>query len=187
MTDLSGNHRHTRVEVSKRTRFEVFKRDGFTCQYCGAHPPSVVLECDHIVPVAEGGQNDMDNLVTACFSCNRGKAAVMLDVVPQSLAQKAAEVAEREEQLRGYAEILEAKRQRLEDQTWGVMGLLYPGQDRVPRESFNSARKFIEKLGFHAVYEAAEIALAGPAYGKRMFSYFCGVCWNKVRESEGGK
>lgn len=178
--------KNTRVPLSKRTRFEVFKRDGFCCQYCGAHPPGVVLECDHIVPVAEGGQNDMDNLITACFDCNRGKSDVSLQVVPQSLTEKASEVAEREEQLRGYSQVMESKRQRLEDETWKVLGLLYPGQDSVPRDSFNSTRSFIEKLGFHSVYEAAEIALAGPCYGKRIFRYFCGVCWNRVREL-GGK
>lgn len=173
-----------RKSLSKRARFEVFKRDGFTCQYCGAHPPAVVLECDHVVPVAEGGGNEMDNLVTSCMDCNRGKAAVSLNVVPQSLAEKAAQIAEREEQLRGYSAVLEARRERLEDETWRVMELLYPGKETVPRESFNSVQKFIEKLGVHAVLEAGDIALAGPARGKRVFLYFCGVCWNRVRALE---
>lgn len=44
-----------RKAISKKTRFDVFKRDGFTCQYCGAHPPEVVLHIDHIIAVAEGG------------------------------------------------------------------------------------------------------------------------------------
>ena len=37
-----------RVPMSKKMRFDVFKRDGFQCQYCGSTPPSVVLEVDHI-------------------------------------------------------------------------------------------------------------------------------------------
>lgn len=41
-----------RKALSNRTRFEVFKRDKFTCQYCGAKAPDVVLQCDHIVAVA---------------------------------------------------------------------------------------------------------------------------------------
>ena len=64
-----------RKAISKKTRFEVFKRDGFTCQYCGAHPPQAILHVDHIVPVAEGGGNEDTNLVTACDHCNLGKAA----------------------------------------------------------------------------------------------------------------
>lgn len=47
-----------RVPISKALRFEVFKRDSFTCQYCGRSAPEVVLEVDHIVPVSKGGTND---------------------------------------------------------------------------------------------------------------------------------
>ena len=62
-----------RKPLSKAVRFEVFKRDKFTCQYCGASAPEVLLEVDHIKPVAKGGTDDMLNLVTACRACNRGK------------------------------------------------------------------------------------------------------------------
>jgi len=57
----------------------VFKRDRFTCQYCGAKAPDAVLNCDHVHPVAEGGTNDILNLVTACEACNGGKGARLLD------------------------------------------------------------------------------------------------------------
>lgn len=63
-----------RVSISKKDRFEIFKRDSFKCQYCGKSAPEVVLEVDHIVPVSKGGDNEMFNLVTACFDCNRGKS-----------------------------------------------------------------------------------------------------------------
>lgn len=62
-----------RKPLSKKIRFEVFKRDSFTCQYCGRMAPDVILEVDHINPVANGGENDMMNLVTSCRDCNRGK------------------------------------------------------------------------------------------------------------------
>ena len=62
-----------RKSISKKTRFEVFKRDSFTCQYCGRMAPDVVLEVDHINPIANGGDDDIMNLVTSCFDCNRGK------------------------------------------------------------------------------------------------------------------
>ena len=64
----------SRKPISKKLRFEVFKRDSFTCQYCGKSAPSVVLEVDHIEPVSKGGTNDILNLVTSCFDCNRGKS-----------------------------------------------------------------------------------------------------------------
>lgn len=56
----------------------VFERDNFTCQYCGIR--GVRLECDHIVPIASGGANDLENLTTACVSCNRSKGAKSLEM-----------------------------------------------------------------------------------------------------------
>jgi len=67
-----------RKAISKGIRFDVFKRDGFACQYCGRTPPDVILEIDHIQPVAKGGDNDIMNLVSACVACNRGKGAKVL-------------------------------------------------------------------------------------------------------------
>lgn len=63
-----------RDALTKRIRFDVFKRDSFKCQYCGKSAPDVVLEVDHIMPIAAGGDNSVTNLITACFDCNRGKA-----------------------------------------------------------------------------------------------------------------
>lgn len=62
-----------RKSLTKRTRFVVFKRDDFTCQYCGRKAPDVVLHVDHIDPVCNGGSNRMGNLVTSCQDCNLGK------------------------------------------------------------------------------------------------------------------
>jgi hypothetical protein len=64
-----------RTSISKKARFEVFKRDSFTCQYCGDEAPRVVLHVDHINPVANGGGNDIANLITSCAPCNFGKGA----------------------------------------------------------------------------------------------------------------
>ena len=57
-------------------RFKVLRRDNFTCQYCGAKAPAVVLQVDHVVPVSQGGDGEMDNLVTSCVTCNRGKGTL---------------------------------------------------------------------------------------------------------------
>lgn len=64
--------------LSKKIRFEVFKRDKFTCQYCGKSAPEVILELEHIKPKSKGGTNRITNLLTACFDCNRGKGAKLL-------------------------------------------------------------------------------------------------------------
>jgi hypothetical protein len=91
-----------RDSISKRMRFEVFKRDSFKCQYCGKKAPDVILEVDHIEPVSKGGKTDMLNLVTACYSCNRGKSNVALSDNAVIAQQKKAltELSEKQEQLK---------------------------------------------------------------------------------------
>jgi 5-methylcytosine-specific restriction protein A len=60
-----------RGSLSVRTRYQVFKRDLYRCRICAK--TGVELEVDHIVPVARGGSDDMENLQTLCVPCNRGK------------------------------------------------------------------------------------------------------------------
>lgn len=54
-----------------KIRSEIFERDDYTCKYCGKRGSS--LECDHVIPISEGGTNELGNLVTSCKSCNRSK------------------------------------------------------------------------------------------------------------------
>jgi hypothetical protein len=90
-----------RQAISKSVRFEVFKRDSFRCQYCGSEAPTAVLHIDHIEAVANGGTNDITNLITACSSCNLGKSDKPLSentAVEKSRAQMD-ELQERRDQL----------------------------------------------------------------------------------------
>ena len=73
-----------RVRLNKR---EVFRRDQFSCQYCGR--PSAPLTLDHVVPRTRGGGYAWENLVSACPQCNRHKggrtpqeAGMMLRTLP---------------------------------------------------------------------------------------------------------
>lgn len=63
-----------RQSIPKSIRFEVFKRDKFTCQYCGRKAPDIILQIDHIIPVSKGGTNDLLNLIISCVDCNLGKS-----------------------------------------------------------------------------------------------------------------
>lgn len=65
------------MPVSKRLRYEVLRRDNYTCRYCGAFAPVAVLEVDHVIPRKHGGTDTLENLVTACDACNNGKAAAL--------------------------------------------------------------------------------------------------------------
>ena len=56
-----------------RIRWEILERDKFTCRYCGQFAPNVTLEVDHVTAVADNGSDVLENLVTSCRACNRGK------------------------------------------------------------------------------------------------------------------
>jgi 5-methylcytosine-specific restriction endonuclease McrA len=59
-------------------RYQILKRDNYTCQACGRSPKTetgVKLHIDHIIPVSKGGKTEPDNLQTLCDLCNLGKAA----------------------------------------------------------------------------------------------------------------
>jgi hypothetical protein len=178
----------SRVGISKKLRFDVFKRDGFCCQYCGAHPSeTVLLEVDHIHPVAEGGSNDIDNLVSACMDCNRGKGAGLLSSVPQSLSDKASVTQEREAQLRGYYEILEAVKQRKDDELWSIADIFMErySEESILRTRLASIRTFLDRLNYYEVQEAMEIATDKCHSKNQGFSYFCGICWRKIKRANG--
>lgn len=61
------------------TRFNVFLRDRFRCQYCAAEERSENLTFDHVIPRSRGGRTMWTNVVTACQSCNLHKG----DRLPQ--------------------------------------------------------------------------------------------------------
>lgn len=78
---LSGKEKNT---IPQGIRFDVFRRDNFTCRYCGRSSPQVVLHCDHVKPRTKGGETSMENLVTACTDCNFGKRAKDDITAPES-------------------------------------------------------------------------------------------------------
>ena len=177
-----------RKPIPKKMRFEVFKRDGFTCQYCGAKPPDVVLHVDHIVPVADGGGNEMDNLVTACQECNLGKGARLLDddAVAHAVRARKEEYEERKEQLlemyewnleliRLADEEIDALNDVIEQLTGYIM------DDNAERK----ARNLIKSFGFAEVMASARIAFSKYRSGtdgewNQAFRKIGGICYNRA-------
>lgn len=102
-----------RKQITPKNRFEIFKRDKFQCQYCGQRAPDVVLHVDHIISVAEGGDNDPLNLRTACAKCNQGKGARLLtdEATVEAQSKELAELEERRQQI----DMLVAWREELKD------------------------------------------------------------------------
>src|SRR5215212_3872433 len=60
----------TRGRAWMELRDQVLRRDGYACQRCGAHGPGVAYRIHHVVPLAQGGTDALDNLVTLCVECH---------------------------------------------------------------------------------------------------------------------
>lgn len=157
------------MALSKKLRFEVFKRDSFTCQYCGRKAPDIVLECDHIHPKAEGGEDDILNLVTSCCDCNRGKGprALSDDSAIEKKRRQLEELQERREQLdmmlewqRSLINIDDEALTKVEE-FWcdlaGWTGLNEKGQGDL--------RKLLRRYGADRVVQAMRDAVAYFEYG----------------------
>lgn len=151
-----------RRAIGKKDRFEVFKRDSFTCQYCGKAAPDVVLNVDHLKPVSKGGDNELVNLVTACQECNNGKSNRDLDDGSTVAKQKAQldELNTRREQLEmmlqwrdGMKDIktkeLEAFENAFAEHTGNVF---------TESES-NSAKRWIKRYGLKVMLESLDEAV----------------------------
>jgi hypothetical protein len=173
-----------RKPMSKKIRFEVFKRDGFRCGYCGKTPPEVVLEVDHIEPISKGGSDSIDNLLTACFDCNRGKRDIPLNKVPPVFIEKAEVLQEKEDQLRQYRAMLKKVENRIQkdiDDVQQVFSIYHPGKRFAQTFRF-SVKKFIDGLSKETVIDAMHIACSrGIKDGNGVLAYFCGICWKKIR------
>lgn len=67
--------------MTTKLRMFIKKRDNFTCCYCGNSTktePNLLLEVDHIIPIAKGGLTQKDNLQTLCWKCNRNKGTKLI-------------------------------------------------------------------------------------------------------------
>jgi hypothetical protein len=63
-----------RSPIESRLRHECFKRDGYRCLECGKTNEETTLHCDHILPVSQGGTDELSNLQTLCDACNLAKS-----------------------------------------------------------------------------------------------------------------
>jgi 5-methylcytosine-specific restriction enzyme A len=65
--------------IPSSIRVSVLNRDKYKCVFCGRNSKHIELEVDHIIPFSKGGSNDISNLQTLCFDCNRGKGTRQFD------------------------------------------------------------------------------------------------------------
>jgi hypothetical protein len=172
------------MSITKRNRFEVFKRDGFRCAYCGKEPPNVVLEVDHIDPKSKGGKDHLNNLLTACFDCNRGKSNIPLEKAPLQLQENLEILKEKEDQLREYRRYIkkvEARINRDIEEINAVYAQAFPGWELSNQFKQVTLKKFTSLLPQHIIIESLHNAIFRINNKDQAIKYFCGICWNKIR------
>jgi len=175
------------MSITKKDRFDVFKRDGFICQYCGGTPPKVILEIDHISPKSKGGRNNTDNYITSCFDCNRGKGKTELSVLPQTLDKKSEIIEERKEQLKRYnklIELLSAQTEKMINNVCLPYESQFIGYTLADKFKQTTITLFLKKLNYEEVAEAMQIACSKCDTSDNVIKYFCGICWNKIKQNK---
>jgi len=159
--------------ITPRTRFEVFKRDKFSCQYCGRKAPDVILNADHIHPVADGGTSDIMNLVTSCAECNGGKSDKLLAddaAVTKSRAQ--AEASEDRRQQNEMMANWQVELAALEPEIAAVNAMISKlAKHALTDTGIKTTRSLVRKFGLEEVLQS--IAVSFDRYGSEDY-------WSKV-------
>lgn len=175
------------MAVSKRTRFEVLRRDNFTCRYCRSNEGQLTV--DHVVPVALGGTDAPDNLVACCKDCNAGKSSTSPDA--ETVANVADDAARWSEAMKRAAETLAAEKKALASQVDHWEHAIWqswngPGDEPLPlpddwRDGI--AGKLKAGLSMDDLRDAVDIAMnkRGIKNGN-CFRYFMGVCNRKLAD-----
>lgn len=172
------------MAVSKRTRFEVLKRDNHTCRYCGGTAPDVVLTVDHVTPVALGGSDDPGNLVAACKDCNAGKASTSPD---SSLVSDVAQDAIR------WAAAIQQAAETMGQETDERFRLnsefndLWTTTRTYPWSRPDDWAETLDIFRRHGLPQVEIVDAFWVMFNKRGISssshwrYFCGICWRKIQ------
>jgi hypothetical protein len=178
------------MAISKRTRFEVLRRDENTCQYCGQSAPDVVLHVDHVEPVSLGGSDKPDNLLTACQDCNLGKASIAPDSpLVESVGGKAAAYAfSMTTKMTELRASIEQGDEYLEEFrcTWDTFTC--QGQPIPKPIDYESSlhRWFNMGVPIRLVEMAIKRAMVSATSSKPFpeFTYMCGVIWNQINAGD---
>ncbi|WP_330449670.1 HNH endonuclease [Streptomyces anulatus] len=179
------------MAVSKRLRYEILRRDNHACRYCGATAPDVPLRVDHVAPVALGGSDTPDNLVTSCEPCNSGKSSATVDAAvvagvsddairwAEAMKKAAAELSEQNQPKLDYRNAFESE--------WN--GWTYPSAGKqlnheLPADWKTSLDRFRQAgLPVEVWPDIVERAMVNKTVkADNLFRYCCGIAWRMVDE-----
>lgn len=173
--------------MQKKLRFTVFQKDNFTCQYCGRKPPKVVLEVDHILPRAEHGTDEIENLITSCEDCNRGKGKMLLTKTPAKVRKNIKSIEEKYEQLKAFYEYqnkISSITELLIDDIDDYWSQLWDRKYSLNIYGRASIKMF---LGIFTKEEITDALYRGAVKVKKpaeAFKYACGILHNIKRRKE---
>lgn len=177
------------MPVTKRTRYEVLRRDNHTCRYCGASAPDAKITVDHVTPVALGGTDDLGNLVAACRDCNAGKASTSPDAPlvedVKQLDLKWAGALRRVAAARGRQQKKRDAYVAAFDAAWGEWTVRGESIER-PAGWRTSVERFYD-LGvpIAEVTQCVRVACGNDRiYADETFRYFAGCVWRVVKEMQ---
>lgn len=170
------------MAVSKRLRFEILRRDGHTCRYCGRSAPEVTLTVDHVVPETLGGTDDPSNLVAACADCNSGKSSVPADApLVDDVANDALRWVRAMEQAAlemGQNDAAHIAAYEAVQDGWHSGNLPSDWQESI--DAFLAAG-----LPLDIIARMVRVAQNKRGAMGHRWAYFCGCCWNRIRELQG--
>lgn len=180
------------AKVTKRLRYEILRRDGFRCRYCGATPAEAELRIDHVIPEALGGPSVPSNLATACHPCNSGKSSVPPEApIVEQVADDALRWSAAMERA---ASEMEARLRKRDDQNlvflneWTAYTYGGSAEQTVqldPNWSTSVTRLRTAGLTDPLIVEAVKATMgANRVLPENRFRYFCGVAWNMVSEMQ---
>ena len=180
-----------RKSLTKKTRFEVFKRDSFTCQYCGRMAPDVILEVDHINPVANGGDNELINLITSCHDCNSGKGKRKISDNDEVKKQQMllADLNKKREQLEMMLEWRDSLMNMENDQVAEVENRFCDKTDTCLTEhGRNDLKRWIKKYGMIEVLDCMDLSIGqyykGENTVEKVFAYIPKIAANRERQKK---
>jgi hypothetical protein len=180
----------THMAVTKALRYQILRRDGFRCHYCGATAEQSKLRVDHVIPEALGGPTEPGNLVTACHDCNAGKAATPPDAASvATLDERNVEWATALEQAKANASAKWEKRRdnamefkALWDDWKDPDGRPMPLPDDYPDALETWLRRGLTKADLRELVHVAMAKKNLPNVAT--FRYFAGCCRRRLTELE---
>lgn len=180
------------ANIPQRVRYEVLRRDGYRCYYCGATAADAKLTVDAVVPEALGGSHkDPANLVTACGPCNGGKTssspdAPLVAAVAEDAARWAQAMRVAQEQMLANIKGREAAQEQFR-QWWDAWGY-GEGDDRqlIPKDPnwrYSVDQLTSAGLPLQVLKDCIDRAMTRKnLQPENTFRYMCGVAWRKITE-----